>query len=87
MITGYFLDAFRAFLGFILTPISSLDDVALTADQTAALSAVNSYYSTANQFFPVDTVLAAFAILVAVETFILLFKLFTWSLKKLPFLK
>lgn len=84
MIVNAILFMIDGILSVVTYPIGSQPDAALPADMTAAIASAGQYYSTANQIFPVDVLLVAFAFLLTIEGFILLFKLFQWSIKKIP---
>jgi len=86
MIADFFLQTVYLVLVAVTYPLTLFEDVAFSTDLLTAISAINGYYSTANQAFPVDTLLLAFAIMLLTETVIFFFKLFQWAIKKLPFI-
>ena len=84
MITNFFLNIFYGLIYAITSPLRLLADVSLPAGITSAISSSGSYLTIADYFFPIATFLAIIAAVIAVDAFIVLFKIFNWVIRKIP---
>lgn len=69
---------------FISGLASLLPDVNLNSNILASVNNIAGWLGTANQFFPITTLLTIFAVLVSVEATILIYKSIMWIVRKIP---
>lgn len=84
MITTAFITIVYAFIYAISAPLRLLSDVSLPASVANAASTASNYLANVGQIFPVNTLLDILILVLAVEGFILLYKLLNWVIRKIP---
>ncbi len=84
MITTAFITIVYAFIFAITAPLRLLPDVSLPGEVNSAISTAGGYLGTLNQIFPVNTLLTIFGLFLAIEVFILTYKLIMWVIRKIP---
>jgi len=84
MITNTILYLFYLFIYGLTAPLRYLNDVSLPADLTNAIQTTNSYLASINFIFPVSTFLEIFTLILAIEGFIILYKIINWLIRKIP---
>lgn len=84
MITNSIIDLFFNLITFLLTPITSLDDVVINPEITNALITTSGYLHSINTILPVDTMLEILAVGLAFELGYLIYKIIMWVIRKIP---
>lgn len=68
----------------ISSPLRLFPDVSLPSELTASISTASGSLTAMSAFIPISTILAIFAIVVAIEASIFLYKGVMWIIKRLP---
>lgn len=84
MIATAFLNIFYLFIYGLTAPLRILSDVYLSANLTASIQSVNSYLSAVSFIFPVSTFITILGIILTIESFIILYKIINWLIRKIP---
>jgi len=84
MITSAFLYLVYIFVLGITLPFRILPDASLPAALTSAITTANTYVSAVDFIFPVATFLIILGLIIAIEGFIILFKIMNWVIRKIP---
>ena len=84
MITDLILGGIYAFVFLVTYPLRLLSDVVMPTQFSSAVTTANSYLSTANGIFPVDTLIQVVGIFLLIETGVILYKLIMWIIKRFP---
>lgn len=84
MITSAVLTILKDLLDAVLSPLLSQSDVVLDPHLTSAVSNVQGFINTLDPIFPITTLLACIAIVLAVELAIFAYKAIMWLIKKIP---
>ena len=84
MITNALLYLAYGFLSLLLAPISGLADVSLDPNIHSSLLTARTYLANMNIVLPISTLLAVFGLILGIETFILLYKVINWLIRKIP---
>jgi len=84
MITNALLLALYGIVSLLLTPLKVLADVTLDSNIHASILTARTYLANLNIVLPISTILAIFGIILAIETFILLYKAVNWLIRKIP---
>jgi hypothetical protein len=86
MITDKIIYLFWIFANALLSPLSSVNlDTGFLADFTNGLSQASIYLSMIDAIFPVSTFLIIVGLVITVEGFVILLKIFNWVRRLLPF--
>jgi hypothetical protein len=65
-------------------PLRILNDVALSADFASAITTANNYIAGLNFVLPVPTLITIIGLFLALEGFIIAYKLINWLIRKIP---
>lgn len=84
MITSAFVFLFFGVFNIIAIPIRLLPDASIPDDVLASLVLASQHLSSVNFIFPVDTFLFVLATVIGVEGAIFLYKIFNWTIRKIP---
>jgi len=84
MITNALLLAGYGIVSLLLTPLKVLADVTLDSNIHASILTARTYLANMNIVLPISTILAVFGLILAIETFILLYKAVNWLIRKIP---
>jgi hypothetical protein len=68
----------------ITAPLRLLPDVSLPADVLNSITIAGTYINSMDFILPVSTFFTIFALFLAIEGFIILWKVINWTLKKIP---
>lgn len=86
MITTVFLDLIYYFVLAITSIVSALGTVSADNNVTSGILSMKTYYTSLNDFLPIDVIVAIIAFDLLVEGAILSYKLIKWSYQKVPFI-
>lgn len=84
MITSLLLSLIFGFVWAITTPLRILPDVVLSSSLTSAIQTANQYIAPINTVAPLTDLLAIFALVLAIESSIFLYKVIMWIIKRIP---
>lgn len=84
MITSAILYIILAFIVLITSPFRLLDDVSLNSSIGSSIATASGYISPINDFFPVNTILIVFGILIVYEVILGSYKIIKWVYNKIP---
>lgn len=84
MITNIFLNLFYWLLWAITSPLRLLADVSLSSNFSSAITTANTYISAVDYILPTTTLFTIIGLFLSVETFIILFKIINWVIRKIP---
>lgn len=84
MITDILLSVFSIIIGFLISPLTLLNDVVLDPNIISAVSNINGIIATVNPVFPITTLFSILAIITGIELAIFIYKGIYWLIKKIP---
>jgi len=84
MITNGILDIVYAFVWGISRLVGSFGEVSENNAITTSLVNMKSYYTSLNDYVPLDTILAIVAFSLAFEALYFTYKLIRWGYRKVP---
>lgn len=85
MITQILLNVAYFLLTLVLSPLSLLPTATLPDGFTGAVYDMGGYYISLNKVIPIDALIPAFLFTIIVISALLVFKLVTWLIERLPF--
>lgn len=84
MITGLILSMLYYVILLFTSPLRLLPDATLPSGLTSAIATANTYIRAIDFVFPVSTFLTILGLILGIETFIILFKIINWLIRKIP---
>ena len=84
MITSAIVFLFFGVFNIIAIPIRLLPDASIPDDVIDSLVLASAHITAVNFIFPIDTFLLILATVLAVEGSIFLYKVFNWTIRKIP---
>lgn len=84
MITKFILDIVYAFAYGLSLVVSSFGEVPQNTAITSAISTMGSYYSSLNDYLPLDTLIQIALFLIVYHSAVFLYKLIRWGYQKVP---
>ena len=84
MITNAILLVLYVIVAVLLSPLGFFSNVTLSSDVLASLAKIHDYFVSLNMVIPVNVILGAFGLLLAVELAIFTYKGIMWLIKKIP---
>lgn len=84
MIVNALLAIIDKVIAVVVYPIAILPDATLPDSVNTAIQSSSMYYSTANQVFPMSTLLLLLFLLISIEGFVFIYKTFRLAGKHVP---
>jgi hypothetical protein len=84
MVTKFILDIFYGFAYGISLVVASFGEVSENNAVTSSIVTLKTYYTSLNDYLPIDTIVAIIAFSIAFETAYFLYKLVRWGYRKVP---
>jgi hypothetical protein len=84
MVTKFILDIFYGFAYGISLVVASFGEVSENNAVASSIVTLKTYYTSLNDYLPIDTIVAIIAFSIAFETAYFLYKLVRWGYRKVP---
>jgi len=84
MIASIILAMLYGVVWLVSSPLRLLPNATLPSNLASAITTASTYLAAINFVFPVATFITIFGLILGIETFIILYKIINWVIRKIP---